>query len=56
MEGVKQIHVVGKDSRFKLFWSGNDKGTGGIGVLLAEEWWRRCLRWSESLTGSFSFV
>ena len=29
MEGVKQI--VGKDSRFKLFWSGNDKGTGGVG-------------------------
>ena len=26
MEGVKQI--VGKDSCFKLFWSGNDKGTG----------------------------
>ena len=36
MEGVKQI--VGKDSRFKLFWSGNDKGTGGVGVLLVEEW------------------
>ena len=36
-EGVKQI--VGKDSRFKLFWSGNDKGTGGVGILLAEEWW-----------------
>ena len=39
MEGVKQI--VGKDSRFKLFWSGNDKGTGGVGVLLAEEWWEK---------------
>ena len=36
-ECVKQI--VGKDSRFKLFWSGNDKGTGGVGILLAEEWW-----------------
>ena len=39
IEGVKQI--VGKDSRFKLFWSGNDKGTGGVGVLLAEEWWEK---------------
>ena len=39
MEGVKQI--VGKDSRFKLFWSGNDKGIGGVGVLLAEEWWEK---------------
>ena len=26
MEGVKQI--VGKDSRYKLFWSGNDNATG----------------------------
>ena len=39
MEGVKQI--VGKDSRFKLFWSGNDKGTGGVRVFLAEEWWEK---------------
>ena len=36
-EGVKQI--VGKDSRFKLFWSGNGKSTGGVGILLAEKWW-----------------
>ena len=36
MEGVKQI--VGKDSRYKLFWPGNDNATGGVGVLLAEEW------------------
>ena len=35
MEGV----IVGKDYRYKLFWSGNDKATGGVGVLLAEEWW-----------------
>ena len=39
MEGVKQI--VGKDSRYKLFWSGNDNATGGVGVLLAEEWWKK---------------
>ena len=36
-EGVKQI--VGKDSCFKLFWSGNGKNTGGVGILLAEKWW-----------------
>ena len=35
--GVKKI--VGKDSRFKLCWSGNDMGTGGVEILLAEEWW-----------------
>ena len=40
MEGVKQIHVVGKDSCYKLFWSGNDNATGGVGVL-AEEWWEK---------------
>ena len=39
MEGIKQI--VGKDSRYKLFWSGNDNATGGVGVLLAEEWWEK---------------
>ncbi|MCU7898061.1 MAG: hypothetical protein KZQ61_05230, partial [Candidatus Thiodiazotropha sp. (ex Lucinoma aequizonata)] len=39
MGGVKKID--GKDSRYKIFWSGNDKGTGGVGVLLAEEWWER---------------
>ena len=38
-DGVKQI--VGKDSRFKMFWSGNDTGTGGVGILLAEKWWER---------------
>ena len=39
MEGFKQI--VAKDSRYKLFWSGNDNATGGVGVLLAEEWWEK---------------
>ena len=33
LAGVKQI--VGKDSRYKLFWSGNDNAT--CGVLLAEK-------------------
>ena len=54
MEGVKQI--VGKDSRFKLFWSGNDKGTGGVEFFWQKNGGRRYLRWSESLTGSSSFV
>ena len=35
MEGVKQI--VGKDFRFKFFWSGNDKGTGGVGRRMVGE-------------------
>ena len=52
-EGVKQI--VGNNSRFKLFWSGNDKGTGGVGILLAKEWWENVFWLSRSPTGSFSF-
>ena len=32
------LSIVGIDSRYKLFWYGNDKGTGGVGFLLAEEW------------------
>ena len=54
MEGVKQI--VGKDSRYKLFCL-------KMTMLLVEFefFWqrnggRRCLRWSVSQTGSFSFV
>ena len=30
--------ISGKDTKYKLFWSGNSKGTAGVGVLLAEEW------------------
>ena len=30
--------IIGKDSKFKLYWSGNDKGTAGVGLLVAEEW------------------
>ena len=29
-----------KNSRFKMFWSGNE-GTGRVGVFLAEELWER---------------
>ena len=30
--------ITGKDSRYKLFWSGNSKGTAGVGVFVAEKW------------------
>ena len=30
--------IKGKDTRYKLYWSGNDKGTAGVGAFLAEEW------------------
>ena len=30
--------ITGKDSRYKFFWVGNENGTGGVGILLAEKW------------------
>ena len=30
--------IKGKDTRYKLYWSENDKGTAGVGVFVAEEW------------------
>ena len=36
--GVSSRLVEGTDSRFQLFWVGNDKGMGGVGILLAEKW------------------
>ena len=30
--------VKGKDTRYKLYRSGNDKGNAGVGVFVAEEW------------------
>ena len=30
--------ITCKDSRYKLFWSGNSKGTAGVGVFVAEKW------------------
>ena len=30
--------IKGKDTRYKLYWSGNDKGTAGVGVFVTEEW------------------
>ena len=39
--------VKGKDTRYKLYWSGNNKGIAGVGVFVAEEWIesRPCRRW-----------
>ena len=31
-------HNQGKDTKYKLYWSGNDKGTAGVGMFVAEEW------------------
>ena len=30
--------IKGKDTRYKLYWSGNDNSTAGVGVFVAEEW------------------
>ena len=30
--------ITGKDSKYKLFWSGNSKGTAGVGVFVAGKW------------------
>ena len=30
--------IKGKDTRYKLYWSVNNKGTAGAGVFVAKEW------------------
>ena len=30
--------IKGKETRYKLYWSGNNKGTAGVGVFVAEMW------------------
>ena len=30
--------LKGKDSIYKVFWSGNSEGTNGVGILLAKKW------------------
>ena len=30
--------LKGKDSAYKVFWSGNSEGTNGVGILLAKKW------------------
>ena len=44
--------IKGKDTRYKLYWSGNDKGTAGVGVFVAKNGQRKFLRCKESLTES----
>ena len=36
--GASARHITGKNSRYKFFWFGNNQGTSGVGVLLAEKW------------------
>ena len=36
--GASARHITGKNSRYKFFWVGNNQGTSGVGVLLAEKW------------------
>ena len=36
--GASARHITGKDYRYKFFWVGNNQGTSGVGVLLAEKW------------------
>ena len=36
--GASAHMIEGKDSRYKIFWVGNEKGGGGVGILLLEEW------------------
>ena len=46
--------IKGKDTRYKLYCSGNDKGTAGVGVFVAEEWLEKFLRCRKSMTESTS--
>ena len=36
--GASARTIVGKNSRYKLFWTGCENGKGGVGNVLAEEW------------------
>ena len=40
--------IKGKDTRYKLYLSGNDKGTAGEGVFVAEEWIEKVFEVRES--------
>ena len=33
--------IADRDSRYKYFGCGNDEGTCGVGILLAEKWWEK---------------
>ena len=30
--------ITGKNSKYKLYWMGNQSGSGGVGILLADKW------------------
>ena len=36
--GASARMIVGKDSCYKVFWTGNEIVNGGVGILLAEKW------------------
>ena len=36
--GGNRCIIKGKDTRYKLCWCGNDKGSAGVGVFVAKEW------------------
>ena len=36
--GSNRSTIKGKDTRYKVCWSRNGKGTDGLGVFVAEEW------------------
>ena len=35
-EGAR--HIDGRSKQFKLFWTGNSSGHGGVGIMVAEKW------------------
>ena len=39
--GGNRCTIKGKDTRYKLCWSGNAKGSAGLGVFVAQEWIRK---------------
>ena len=36
--------IKGKDTRYKLYWSVNDKGIAGVGVFVAKEWMEKVFK------------
>ena len=50
--GASARYITGKDSRYKFFWVGNDQGTSGVAVLLAEKWVTKCMTSNECRTES----
>ena len=37
-KGGRARMLQGKSAKYKYYWSGNDKGLGGVGILAAEKW------------------